>query len=253
MKILVTGGAIRIGRAICHTLAHQGHEVVIHCHRSASEAQELAVELEAAGGRAHVVQRALVGYDACDSVVREAWEKAGGLDALINNASIFTKDTLTESTETKLHEMFEINTLAPIHLTRVFARLAHDTKEKGYPGAMGHVVNILDQRITTAQKGCLPYALSKRSLADFTELGALELAPDIRVNAVAPGAVIPPDWEDEKTAREATGAIPLGIRSSPAEVADAVAYLLGTTTVTGQILFVDGGQHVGAWRTVPHA
>jgi len=243
---LVTGGAVRIGRAVCEALAARGCEIVIHYNHSSREATEFVGLLSESGTRAHTVQGELGSAAGCGAVARDAWRKAGGLDVLINNAAIFLKDGLMDSTEPKLMEMLRVNTLAPIHLTRAFASLALQERGNVKPSERlkGKIVNLLDQRITTVEKGCLPYALSKKALSDFTGIAALELAPHITVNGVAPGAILSPPGEDDDCVKEPSGSIPMGLRGSPDDIADAVIFLLESDAITGQVIYVDGGQHL---------
>jgi pteridine reductase len=231
---LVTGGAVRIGRAICEALAAEGCRVVVHCHRSRAAAARLAAELRAGGAQAWGVRGALRTQAGCERVVAEAWRAAGRLDILVNNAAVFHKDALATATERKLQDEFRINLFAPVLLTRAFARRART----------GKVINLVDRRVAGHDPACLPYVLSKQALAEFTRVAALDLAPRITVNAVAPGAVLPPPGKGSKYLYDRAGRVPLRRPVTPADVAQAVAMLLQADAVTGQVLFVDGGQHL---------
>lgn len=222
---LVTGGAVRIGAAICRALAAEGARVVIHYRRSKKEALALAKEL---GGRA--VQSDLDSESACERLIA----RAGKLDILVNNAAVFQKDSLKAVTARKLEAEFWPNLFAPILLTRAFA-----AQTKG-----GAIVNLLDRRITSLDGSCVPYVLSKKSLAEFTKIAALELAPRIRVNAVAPGAVLPPPRKGKSYLKDNAGPIPLGRLVKPEEVAAAVVFLVKSESIAGQTVFVDGGQNL---------
>ncbi len=227
---LVTGGAVRIGAAICRALAAEGARVVIHYRRSRKEALALAKEV---GGTA--VQSDLDSESACERLIA----RAGKLDILVNNAAVFHKDSLKAITARKLADEFWLNLFAPILLTRAFAQ---KTKK-------GAVVNLLDRRVASLDASCVPYILSKKSLAEFTKIAALELAPRITVNAVAPGAVLPPPGKGKAYLKDHAGPIPMGRLVKPEEVADAVVFLLKSDSVTGQIVFVDGGQNLlGNWK-----
>ncbi len=220
-RALVTGGAVRIGKAMVKALQAAGAEVVVHYRSSASEAKQLSP---------HTVQADLEHPEECAALI----ERAGRLDLLINNASIFTKDSLSTSSPEKTLREFQINLFAPMELTRAFARQA----------ASGAVVNLLDRRIQCHDITCVPYAISKTGLAELTKLAALEYAPRIRVNAVAPGPVLPPPGSSATSARELAGKVPLDALPTPEQIAEAALFLICADSVTGQIIYVDGGQHL---------
>jgi len=241
-RVLVTGGAVRIGRAICEALARRGCVVVVHYHASESEAVALVNALRGEGAVAFAVGGALEGEASCVKLIRDAAAAAGGLDVLVNNAAVFHKDGLMATTEAKLRDELEINAFAPVFLTRAFAGLPRESA--GAP-LLGKVINFLDQRVARVERGALPYLLSKKMLVDFTQIAALELAPAFTVNAVAPGPVLPPPGKGPEHIRELAGAMPLRVELKPEDIAKAVIYLLESDAVTGQTIFVDGGQHLG--------
>ena len=229
---LVTGGAVRIGRAIVAALAARGCRVVIHYDRSAAAAESLVAALRCEGHDAWAVQADLQGEADCAALVEQARAAAGRLDILVNNAAIFVKGTLAAADEAQWMAVLRPNLLVPILLTRAFAA---GTRQ-------GQVINLLDRRISGHEPGCIPYVLSKQALAEFTQAAALELAPGIRVNAVAPGPVLAPPGKGAQYLQDHAGRIPLGRRIAPADVAKAVVALLELDNVTGQIVYVDGGQ-----------
>lgn len=231
---LVTGGAVRIGKAVCEALAAQGCNVVIHCSRSVDPAEQLAVMLRDRDVKAWVVKEAIDSEADCRSLMASAIKRAGALDILVNNAAVFHKNRLKNVTEKKLQIEFGINLFAPILLTRLFAEQADG----------GAVVNLLDRRVKANDVDCLPYSLSKKALASFTEEAALALAPDITVNAVAPGPVLPPPGKGTLYLYERAGRIPLKRRITPQNIAEGVIQMLTLEGVTGQTLFMDGGQHL---------
>lgn len=231
---LVTGGAVRIGRAIVEWLAAAGYGVVIHCDRSLAPAEQLARTVRSRGGRAWVVCGALDNEPACRAVMQAARRMAGPVRVLVNNAAVFHKDPLATVTGAKLDSEMRINLFAPVLLTRFFAEQTR----------RGCVVNLLDRRVTSHDPSCIPYLLSKKALAEFTQAAALALAPGIRVNAVAPGAVLPPPGKGDDYFHDRAGNVPLRARTSPRQVAEAVLQLVRLEGVTGQIVFVDGGQHL---------
>jgi NAD(P)-dependent dehydrogenase (short-subunit alcohol dehydrogenase family) len=220
-RALVTGGAVRIGAAITKALQAEGAEVVVHYRHSKVEAEKLSP---------HTVQADLESPEACSLLI----EKAGHLDVLVNNASIFTQDGLASSTQDRVQREFQVNLFAPLELSRSFAAQAGE----------GAVINLLDRRIRCHDTTCVPYTLSKKGLEELTLLTALEYAPRIRVNAVAPGPVLPPPDSATADVREMAGVIPLDVLPTPDEIAAAAVYLLKAESVTGQIIYVDGGQHL---------
>ena len=231
---LVTGGAVRIGRAICEALAREGCDVVIHCRRSTREAGRLAKHLRRQGVRALVASADLRLESAGRALIRKAVQWGGRLDILVNNAAVFHKDSLRTLTGGKVQEEFAVNLFAPLWLTRAFADVVR----------RGAVINLLDRRITGLDTACLPYLLAKKALAEATRIMALALAPAVRVNGVAPGAVLPPSGKGREYLQDKAGPVPLRRQVAPCDVAEAVIFLLKNDALTGQILFVDGGQHL---------
>jgi NAD(P)-dependent dehydrogenase (short-subunit alcohol dehydrogenase family) len=238
---LVTGGAVRVGAAICITLARHGATVVIHHRRSATAAKALAQRIRRDGGKALLVSGALDTETGVDRVLAAAFKAAPSLNVLVNNAAVFARQPLLEATGRDYLAAWRVNTLAPILLTRGFAKrfLARKTNA----AIRGAVVNLLDRRVAAPEPGCAPYMVSKSALSSFTVAAASELAPRIAVNAVAPGPVLPPPGGASRV-REPAGHIPLGRRPTPQDVADAVSFLLASKAITGQTIFVDGGQHL---------
>jgi NAD(P)-dependent dehydrogenase (short-subunit alcohol dehydrogenase family) len=181
------------------------------------------------------LQADLVSEGACVDLMDAVHEELGGCDILINNASLFHKDRIPEATFEKIEKEFWPNCWAPFFLIREVA-----SRNSG----QGDVINLLDRRIETLDTACVPYLLSKKALAEITRLAALEYAPRIRVNGIAPGAILPPPGKDEAYLEEHAGKIPLGRISSPEEIASVVLHYLSQPSLTGQITFVDGGQHL---------
>ncbi len=231
---LVTGGAVRIGKAICEALADEGCNIVIHCSRSTLAAQQLSETIRARGVKAWVVREAIDSEADCRSLISASIKQAKRLDILVNNAAVFHKSRIATVTERKLAVEFGLNLFAPICLTRLFAEQVEQ----------GAVINLLDRRIMANDIDCLPYSLSKKALAAFTQEAALALAPGFTVNAVAPGAVLPPPGKGEQYLKDRAGRSPLNNRITPQDVAAGVVALLRLEGITGQTLFVDGGQHL---------
>jgi NAD(P)-dependent dehydrogenase (short-subunit alcohol dehydrogenase family) len=238
---LVTGGAKRIGRAISLRLAQAGYAVAVHCRRSRAEASDLAAAITADGGRAAVVAADLADAGALAGLLPQAAAALGPLTLLVNNASVFEADEL-DSLEADLWDRhFAVNLRAAVFLARDFARQLPAAGE-------GTVVNIIDQRVWKLNPQFFSYTLSKAALFTATRTMAQALAPRIRVNAVGPGPTLTSPRQSEDDFARQAGALPLGHGPTPEDIAEAVAYLAGARSVTGQMLAVDGGQHL-AWQT----
>ncbi len=232
---LVTGSAHRLGRAIAEGLAADGAAVVIHYGRSAEAAEGLAGALRKEGAQAHVVGADLSVPGEVEDLVQRASGLAGSVDLLINSASIFPAGTLAELSLETLSENQQVNAWAPLMLARALAARQRPAQ----------VVNLLDTRVAAPHDpDHVAYYLSKRALADVTRLLAVELAPDIRVNAVAPGAVLAPVDAPEGYLHQLAAGLPLRRTGGPADIVRAVLFLLQSPFVTGQIIYVDGGQHL---------
>ena len=231
---LVTGSAKRIGRGIALALAGAGANVVVHHNVSSDEAGEVVDEIRRAGAQAWPLRADFAEPTQAQDLVAHAVELAGPLDVLVNNASVFTMSELTSFTAEDLEENIRINALAPLVLCRAFA--AQDRP--------GHIVNLLDSRVVTYDAKHVAYHLSKRVFRDLTRIMAIEFAPRIAVNAVAPGLILPPPGEDDSFLDRFASSNPLKRAGSVEEVAEAVLYLLRSEFVTGQVIFVDGGCHM---------
>lgn len=224
-RALVTGGAVRIGRAIADALTEAGVEVIVHFQTSEHEAQAFWP---------NVIQADLNDPAQCETLIKQAAEEFGLIDILVNNAAVFHQTRLMDSDHETVMAELQPNLLAPLALIRGFARQS----------SSGKIINLLDRRVTSHDTTCVPYMLSKKGLEELTKLAAIDLAPGITVNAVAPGAVLPPPQDADNPAWESAGTIPLEKRPTPEQIADTVIYLLTADSVTGQTLFIDGGQHL---------
>lgn len=231
---MITGGAVRIGRAIACGLADHGANSIVHYRNSEAEARRLCDILQEKGVRAASLQADLSSEQACKDLLGHARDCFGRLDILINNASLFNKDTFPAVTAEKIFTEFWSNLIAPMLLIRYFGENAQ----------RGKIINLLDRRITDHDTSCVPYLLSKKGLAECTRLAALEYAPAITVNGVAPGAVLPPPGKGKDYLLEHAGYIPLEHQCTEEEIALAVLFLLKSDALTGQIIYVDGGQHL---------
>jgi hypothetical protein len=233
--MLVTGGAKRIGRGIALAGATVGFDVAVHYHHNKVAAKQTASEIERLGRRAVIIEGDLADPQTAEFVVKRAREVLGTMHLLINNASIFRKSTLMDFDMTELDSEVRINAFSPLLLSRAFAAQADS-------GAS--IINLLDSRMNAYDSTHVAYHLSKRMLYDITRLLALELAPTIRVNGVAPGLILPPAGEDEGYLDRNKKENPLNRHGSVEEIADAVLYLARSPFVTGQVIYVDGGRHL---------
>jgi NAD(P)-dependent dehydrogenase (short-subunit alcohol dehydrogenase family) len=238
---LVTGGAKRVGRAICLRLAEAGYAVAIHCNESVAEAEELAAMIMEKGGRAAVISADLVDPGSVEGIVPAAAAELGSVTLLVNNASMFAKDSLTSLDVATWNRQFSVNIRAPSVLAGAMARALP-------AGTDGAIINILDQRVWKLTPEYYSYTLSKAAMWAATRTMAQALAPRIRVNAVGPGPTVANVHDGEALfLKEAAGTL-LGHAVAPEEIADAVLYLARARSITGQMLAVDSGQHLG-WQT----
>lgn len=237
---LVTGGARRIGRTLVLALAEAGFDIAVHYRTSKAEAEAVAAEIAAGTGRRAVALQADLAVEGkAASLVERAAEALGPLTLLVNNASVFREDSIQTMTRDSWDAHMETNLRSPLVLAQVFAAQAED-------GAA--IVNLLDQRVWKPNPQFFTYALSKAALWAATRTLAQALAPRIRVNAVGPGPTLPSIHQaPEDFAAEARN-VPLRRRATPEEIARAVLYLVDAPSVTGQMIAVDGGQHL-AWQT----
>lgn len=236
---LVTGGSRRIGRAIVLTLARAGWDVAVHHRDSETEAQTAADEARALGVRAAVVRADLADEAQVRGLVDQAAQALGPLSVLVNNASVFEDDRMGGLDRAVWDRHIETNLRAPIVLAETFATQAPDGSS---------IVNLLDQRVLKPDPRFISYALSRNGLWWATRTLAQALAPRIRVNGVGPGPTLPSIHQTpEDFAAEVAGTL-LQKPGSPEAVADAVRWLIDADGVTGQMIAVDGGQHL-AWRT----
>ncbi|GGK25019.1 SDR family oxidoreductase [Salinarimonas ramus] len=238
---LVTGGAKRIGRAIVERLAAEGYRVAIHCNASVVDAEALAQAIGAAGGRATVVQADLSDADAVAGMIAAATTALGPLDLLVNNASEFEDDRIETLDLARYQRTLAVDLTAPLILARdLAAQLPEDTE--------GLVVNILDQRVWKETPYFFSYQIAKSALWTATRTMARALAPRIRVNAIGPGPTLTSPRQGDEDFAKQFAAVPLRRSSSPEEVCEALIYLTRARSVTGQMIALDGGQHL-AWET----
>ncbi len=237
-RVLVTGGSRRLGREVVLALARRGSHMAVHYNSSEEEAEALCRELRGMGVRAVAVRGDLSDEAAVGRLFREAWSGLGGLDFLVNNASVFPSGRMDELETSDLVPVIRVNAWAPFLLTRALWREVRGTRRRG------SVVNLLDTRLVGGDLAHSAYHLSKAMLGEMTRLMALEFAPELQVNGVAPGAVLPPEEQDDAYLEALASSLPLQRRGFPPDIAEATVYLLGASFVTGQTIFVDGGRHI---------
>jgi NAD(P)-dependent dehydrogenase (short-subunit alcohol dehydrogenase family) len=235
--VIVTGAAKRVGRAIVENLAELGYPICIHYFRSSDEAESLAAQIRARGGRVVTVGADLTHSEAAARAILDACLKLGMPTTLINNASSFFPESLGDATADSFDSTMATNVKTPLILSREFAKVA----------PTGQIINVADWRGLHPIPGHLSYTLSKAALIALTQLLALELAPDIRVNAIAPGALLPASHglpeELELSARN-----PLRRVGGTRAVVEAVDYLMKASFVTGEVLRVTGGEELAIQR-----
>lgn len=234
---LVTGAGRRIGRAIALHLAGRGYRIAVHCNRSRDEADAVVGEIVQAGGHAAVVQADLADHAAVSGLVRQASQALGSLSLLVNNASLFDYDHVETATEQSWDAHLDANLKAPFFLSQAFAAQLPD-------GHTGSIINMVDMRVWRLTPHFASYTVSKAGLWTLTQTLAMALAPRIRVNAIGPGPVLPSPHQTEAQFRKQWESTPLKRGAEPGEIAAAVGFLLDAPAVTGQMIALDGGQHL---------
>ena len=238
---LITGAGRRIGRALALAMAGAGYDIALHCHRSCAEAEGAAAEIEALGRRAAVLKADLLDERETRALVAAAHRALGPVTLLINNASVFDDDRIETLASDTWRAHMEVNLHAPLVLSQSFAaELPADRT--------GLIINILDQRVWNPNPQFFSYSLSKAALWMATRTLAQGLAPRIRVNGIGPGPTLPSVHQTLEMFQAEAEHTPLQRRATPADIAAAALYLIDAPSVTGQMIAVDGGQHL-AWLT----
>ena len=250
-RALVTGAGKRLGRAMALELARRGHDVAVHYAGSQSEAEAVAAEIRALGRQAVALQADLLDEAQVQALVPAAAAALGGpLSVLINNASIFEYDTLETATRDSWDRHIESNLRAPFVLTQAMAAAVPEAQsdQNGEPVATGLVINMIDQRVRKLTPEFMSYTIAKMGLWALTRTAAQALAPRIRVNAIGPGPTLQGHRQsDSHFARQRANTV-LGRGANCEDITAALVYFLEAPAVTGQLLCVDGGQHLG-WQT----
>ena len=248
---LVTGAARRLGRSMAVALAEDGHDVAIHYNGSDADAAETAEAVRARGRRAALVKADLLAEAETGALVARAAEALGRpLDVLVNNASIFENDHVADMTRESWDRGIESNLRAPVRLSQDFAAQAPraGTDAAGEPVARAVIVNMLDQRLLKPTPHFQSYTMAKAGLGMFTRTAAQALAPHVRVAAIGPGPTLRAERQSEAHFARQRANCMLGRGSDPEDIVAALRFILACKAFTGQMLAIDGGQHL-AWRT----
>ena len=240
---LVTGAGKRLGRAVAVALGAAGWSVAVHYHLSAAGAADVAAYIVRAGGRAVTLQADLTREAEVETLVPRAAEALGPLTLLVNNASVFEMDLVETATRASWDAHMETNLRAPLVLSQAFARQLPEA-------AHGNIVNMLDQRVWKLTPYFLSYTVAKMGLWTLTRTLALALAPRIRVNGVGPGPALPSTRQSDAQFAAQCEALPLRHGTTPEEIAATLLFILATPSMTGQMIALDGGEHL-AWQ-LPH-
>jgi pteridine reductase len=231
---LVTGAGRRIGREIALALAGAGANIVIHYPYSSDEAGDLEAELAKRSVKSWLVKADFEETEDYGTLLDRTIESSGSLDILINSASVFSPGKLGDIRYEDLMRNMQINAWAPFVLMRDFARLS----------GRGKIINLLDTRIAGYDMAHVAYILSKHVLMVLTKMAALEYAPHIAINGIAPGLILPPPGQDDHYLDRLSQTVPLKRRGYPADISRAVLYLLSNDFITGEVLYIDGGRHL---------
>ena len=242
---LVTGAARRIGAAIAMDLAAHGWVVAVHHGDSEADAKSLVDRIAGAGGQALALRADLTRDAEIPTLIERAASRLGAVTCLVNNASVFGRDDVDTVTPESWDRHMSVNLRAPFFLIQAFARQVPK-------GMSGNVVNILDQRVWNLTPHFTSYTVSKAGLWTLTRSLAAALAPRVRVNAVGPGPTLPSPRQSEDQFHRQWSQVPLARATTPEEVAAAVRFILDAPAMTGQMIALDGGQHLG-WAQARNA
>ncbi|MBF0140773.1 MAG: SDR family oxidoreductase [Magnetococcales bacterium] len=234
---LITGGGRRIGAQCVRALSRAGAKVVVHCHHSTDDAMALCQGIQARGGHSWLVEADLGDGNAMEDLIPRIEKTIGPLSILINNAAIFEPGTTLGTTRDQWDRHLDINLTAPFFLMSQFAKQL--PRE-----APGKIINIIDQRVLRPAPGHAAYTATKSALWSLTRMAAVELAPNIQVNAIGPGAILPAQQDNEATFQALVQSLPIQRPGRLEEISSALLFFLANDYVTGQMVCIDGGQHL---------
>ena len=239
-KIIITGGATRIGAAIAKSLADYETIITIHYNRSKGNALKLKKELEDLGSEVHLLKADLNNFNQTQALLKLAYKKMKGLNCLINNASLFEDDSLYNFTDKSFTKHLNINLKAPAILIQNFKKLLKNSE--------GNIINIIDQRVEKLTPYFFSYTLSKSSLVTLTKTAAMKLAPNIRVNGISPGPTLKNSRQSETHFKKQWKSVILKKKVRLENVCEGVKFLIKNDNITGEIINIDSGQRL-AWNT----
>ena len=239
-KIIITGGATRIGAAIAKSIVSFNTKISIHFNRSKNSASKLKKELEDLGAEVHLLKSDLGNFKQTQNLIKNAYKKMKGLDCLINNASIFENDNLDNFSDNSFQKHLNVNLKAPAILTQNFKKMV---KNKN-----GCIINIIDQRVEKLTPFFFSYTLSKSSLVTLTKTSAMKLAPNIRVNGISPGPTLKNKRQSEKHFKKQWKSVLLKKKVDLEDICKGVKFLIENQSITGEIINIDSGQRL-AWQT----
>lgn len=238
--VLITGAAKRIGRALAEDLGARGWAVAIHYNGSADEAETVAARIRKGGANVATLKADLANGEEVAALMPKAAQALGPIGCLINNASIFERDEAATATLESWERHQAVNLRAPFFLTQAFAKQLP-------PVASGAVINIIDERVWHLTPHFVSYTVSKTGLWTLTKTLAMAYAPRIRVNAIGPGPTLPSPYQNQAQFDRQQARMPLGRGTTPAEICTAARFILEAPAMTGQMIALDGGQHLG-WK-----
>ena len=239
-KIIITGGATRIGAAIAKSIVCFNTKISIHFNRSKNSALKLKKDLEDLGAEVHLLKSDLGNFKQTQNLIKNAYKKMKGLDCLINNASIFENDNLDNFSDNSFQKHLNVNLKAPAILTQNFKKMV---KNKN-----GCIINIIDQRVEKLTPFFFSYTLSKSSLVTLTKTSAMKLAPNIRVNGISPGPTLKNKRQSEKHFKKQWKSVLLKKKVDLEDICKGVKFLIENQSITGEIINIDSGQRL-AWQT----
>ena len=241
---MITGAAKRIGKAIALGMAADGWRVILHYGASKKEAEQLVQLIRKKGGDAFSLHADLSDEEQTGSLIQSALKIAGPISCLINNASLFEEDSAQTASRESWDAHMQINLRSPFVLIQAM-------RDQLPEGVEGNVINIVDQRVRNLTPHFLSYTISKAGLWTLTKTLALSLAPQIRVNAIGPGPVLANSRQSQEDFIKQWSSLPLGRRVNPHEIVDAIRLIIDASSMTGQLIVLDGGQHLGYSQAPP--